>query len=136
MSNHWLLKTEPTTYSYDDLERERRTTWDGVKNALALIHLRQMAKGDEVLVYHSGAAKAIVGRARLATGPVPDPKAKDPKLVVVDLVPTGRLAVPVPLAAIKADRQFKDFALVRMSRLSVMPVTSGQWKRLLAMGQG
>jgi predicted RNA-binding protein with PUA-like domain len=136
MSNHWLLKTEPATYSYDDLERERRTTWDGVRNALALIHLRQMAKGDDVLVYHSGAAKAIVGRARVATGPVPDPKAGDPKLVAVDLVPAGRLATPVPLAAIKADPLFKDFALVRMSRLSVMPVTSGQWKRLVAMGQG
>lgn len=134
MASYWILKTEPSTYSFDDLEREKAAVWDGVRNNLALKHLRQMQPGDEVLIYHTGNEKAAVGLARVASAPYPDPKAKDPKLVVVDIKAAGRLPQPVPLSVIKADRAFADFALVRMSRLSVVPATPAQWKRLLKLG--
>lgn len=134
MASYWILKTEPSTYSFDDLEREKAAVWDGVRNNLALKHLRQMRPGDEVLIYHTGNEKAAVGLARVASAPYPDPKAKDPKLVVVDIKAAGRLPQPVPLSVIKADRAFADFALVRMSRLSVVPATPAQWKRLLKLG--
>ena len=130
MSNHWLLKTEPSTYSYSDLLRDGRTTWDGVSSPAALIHLRAMRKNDEALIYHSGVEKAVVGLARLASDPYPDPKLSDPRRVVVDLVPVRSLGTPITLSAIKADRRFKDFALVRISRLSVMPVSEREWAAL------
>jgi predicted RNA-binding protein with PUA-like domain len=132
----WLLKTEPSTYSFDQLEREGRTTWDGVRNPTALRHLRAIEAGDEVLIYHTGEERAAVGIAKVTKGAYPDPKAGDPRLVVVDLAPVGRLKTPVPLSRIKADPFFADFALVRISRLSVMPVTAPQWKRLLALSAG
>jgi predicted RNA-binding protein with PUA-like domain len=134
MPRYWILKTEPSTYSFDDLERAKTTVWDGIKNNLALKHLREMAPGDEVLIYHTGDEKTVVGRATVTAGAYPDPKRKDPKLVVVDLRATGRLARPVTLAAIKADQAFRDLALVRMGRLSVVPATREQWKRLLELG--
>ena len=133
MANSWLLKTEPSTYSFDDLVRDKRTTWDGVSNPVALKHLRTMRKGDQALVYHTGSEKAIIGIARIAGDPRPDPKLDDPRLVVVDLEPVRALRKPVPLAAVKADRRFADFELVRISRLSVMPVPPDTWKALLAM---
>ena len=131
--NRWLLKTEPTTYGWADLARERRATWDGVSNPVALGHLRAMRKGDEAFVYHTGGEKAIVGIARVASDPYPDPKLSDPKRVVVDLEPIRPLARAVTLASVKADKRFADFALVRQSRLSVMPVTAVQWDQLLAL---
>jgi predicted RNA-binding protein with PUA-like domain len=131
--NHWLLKTEPSTYAFADLVREQCTTWDGVKNPTALAHLRAMKNGDQALVYHTGAEKAVVGVARIVSDPYPDPALKDPKRVVVDLAPVRALAKPVSLASIKADPRFAQFALVRISRLSVMPVTPDQWKALLAL---
>jgi len=131
--NRWLLKTEPTTYGWADLARERRATWDGVSNPVALGHLRAMRKGDEAFVYHTGGEKAIVGIARVASDPYPDPKLSDPKRVVVDLEPVRPLARAVTLASVKADKRFADFALVRQSRLSVMPVTAVQWDQLLAL---
>jgi predicted RNA-binding protein with PUA-like domain len=134
MSSSWLLKTEPTTYSYDQLEKEGRTTWDGVRNNLALAHLRTMKAGDRVLIYHTGAEKAVIGLAKVAKAAYPDPKQDDPKLVVVDVIPERRLERPVTLAEVKAEASLKDLALVRMGRLSVMPVNPAQWKRLLEMG--
>ena len=134
MSSSWLLKTEPTTYSYDQLEKEGRTTWDGVRNNLALAHLRTMKAGDRVLIYHTGAEKAVIGLAKVAKAAYPDPQLHDPKLVVVDVVPERRLERPVTLAEVKAEASLKDLALVRMGRLSVMPVNPAQWKRLLEMG--
>ena len=134
MPNYWVLKTEPSTYSFDRLERERSAVWDGVSNPLALKHLREMKPGDEVFIYHTGAEKALVGLGEITRAAYPDPKEKDPKLVVVELKPAGRLPRPVPLAAIKADKAFADLALVRMGRLSVVPVPPDQWKRLLKMG--
>ena len=133
MANSWLLKTEPSTYSFDDLVRDKRTTWDGVSNPVALSHLRAMRKGDQAFVYHTGAEKAIVGIARITGDPRPDPKLEDPRLVVVELEPVRALRKPVSLAAVKADRRFAAFALVRISRLSVMPVSPDFWKALLAM---
>lgn len=129
----WLLKTEPSTYSFDDLRRDKRTTWDGVSNPVALKHLRAMRKGDQAFVYHTGDEKSIVGLARIASDPFPDPKLDDPSRVVIDLEPGRALRKPVALAAVKADARFADFALVRISRLSVMPVSAEQWKHLLAM---
>lgn len=130
---YWLLKTEPSVYSYADLERDKRTTWDGVTNNLALKHIRGMAKGDLAFIYHTGDEKAIVGIAEVCSAPYPDLKAADPKLMVVDLKPSAQLKNPVTLASIKAVKEFADFALVRIGRLSVMPVSAGQWKLLLKM---
>jgi uncharacterized protein YbbK (DUF523 family)/predicted RNA-binding protein with PUA-like domain len=131
--NRWLLKSDPDTYSFADLVRDGTTRWDGVKNPAALIHMRAMAAGDEVLVYETGDVKAVVGVAVVAKGAYPDPKAKDPRLVAVDLRAGKPLAKPVPLAAVKADAAFRDLGLVRMGRLSVMPVTAAQWKGLFAL---
>ncbi len=132
---YWLLKTEPSTYSYADLERDKKTTWDGVSNNLALKHLRAMQKGDLALIYHSGDEKAIVGVAEIVSAPYPDPKQKDPRLVVVDVKPKERLRNPVPLALVKARKELARFELVRMPRLSVMPVSRDIWMMLLAMGK-
>lgn len=133
MSSYWILKTDADTYPYDKLERDRRTVWDGITNALALKHLRSMAKGDEAMIYHSGDDRSIVGLARIVGGPRPDPKSRDPRHVVVDIAATGRLPKPVSLSAIRAEPVFADLGLVRMSRLSVVPVTPVQWRRLLAL---
>ena len=122
----WLLKTEPSTYSFADLQREKRTRWEGVKNAAALINLRKMAVGDQVFIYHTGSEKAVVGIARLFTA--------DPKDGVVELEAIKALKRPVPLAAIKADKAFKDFALVKISRLSAMPVSAAEWGRIVKLG--
>ena len=134
MSSYWIVKTEPSTYSYDDLAGQKTAVWDGVKNNLALKHLRQMKSGDRVLVYHTGDEKAVVGVADVTSEAYPDPKQKDPKLAVVDLRAVGRLPRPVPLAEIKKDRAFADLGLVRMGRLSVMPVPPDQYQRLLKLG--
>ena len=108
--------------------------WDGVTNALALRHIRSMSRGDSALIYHAGQGKELVGLAKITSDPYPDPKHGDPKLVVVDVTPERRLPRRVSLAEIKADPRFADLALVRMSRLSVIPVPAEQWSQLLAMG--
>jgi len=131
--NYWILKTEPSAYSFDQLEREKTAVWDGVKNNLALQHLRRKQAGDQVLIYHTGDERALVGRASVRSAAYADPRQKDPKLVVVDLAAGKRLPKPVPLAEIKADPKLKDLALVRMGRLSVVPATAPQWERLLAL---
>jgi predicted RNA-binding protein with PUA-like domain len=133
MARHWVLKTEPSTYGFPDLVRERRTRWEGVSNAVALKHLRSMLEGDDALIYHTGNEKSLVGLARIASAPYPDPAQKDERLVVVDVEAGKALPRPVSLAEIKADPAFKDLGLVRLSRLSVVPVEPDQWKRLLAM---
>ena len=131
----WLLKTEPTVYSFADLERDGRTVWDGITNNAALKHIRSVREGDEALVYHTGEERAAVGIARIATAPYPDPHVGDPRLVVFDLEPVRRLPRPVTLAEVKADPAFAGFALVREPRLSVMPVPPALWKRLLALAK-
>jgi len=130
MPQYWLLKTEPSTYALADLEREGRTIWDGVKNALALIHLRAMRPGDELLMYHSGKEKAVVGRARVDAPPRTDGKA-----TVVDIRFEGRLSVPVPLAAMKADPALAGLPLFRNTRLSVMPITPDEWEAVLRLAR-
>lgn len=130
---YWILKTDADSYPFDHLERERRTVWDGVTNALALKHIRSMAPGDAALIYHSNVGKELVGLARITSAPYPDPKRQDPTLVVVDLEADRRLPKPVSLTAIKADPAFAELGLVRMSRLSVIPVPAEQWKKLLQM---
>jgi len=134
MANHWLLKTEPGTYSFADLEREKHAVWDGVSNPLALKHLRSMKRGDVAFIYHTGDEKQIVGIAEITSDPYPDPKERDAKLVVVDLKPRERLKRPVTLSEIKALSEFRDWELVRMGRLSVMPVSEERWKKLVKMG--
>jgi predicted RNA-binding protein with PUA-like domain len=131
---YWLLKTEPSTYSFADLERDGQTVWDGVANAQALIHLRQMQTGDHALIYHSGDERAIIGLARIVSQPYADPQLDDPKRVVVDVQAVRRLARSVTLATIKAHPGFAALALVRHSRLSVMPVTAEHWQALLQLG--
>jgi len=117
----FLLKTEPETYSFDDLERERRTGWDGVRNALAQRHLRSIVPGDELFIYHSGKDRQVVGVAKALTGPIPDPTDETGKSIKVDLEPVRRFKRPVTLAQFKA-AGWDQFDLVRISRLSVMPV--------------
>ena len=131
--NRWILKTDSDVYPYDQLERERQAVWDGVSNPVALKHMRSMAPGDPLLIYHSGATKEIVGLARVSRAAYPDPKGSDPKLVVVDIEVDRRLPRTVSLAAIKADAAFAELALVRQPRLSVIPVPEPQWKKLLSM---
>lgn len=130
---HWLFKQEPDDFSFADLEAAGRTTWDGVSNPVALKHLRAIAAGDTVFYYHTGKEKAVVGVAEVVAGPRPDPK--DEKLVVVDIQPVRRLAKPVTLAAIKADPAFAAWELVRIARLSVMPVPAELWQQVEAMGE-
>lgn len=130
MPNHWLLKTEPSTYSWGDLERERTAVWDGVSNPVALKNLAAMKAGDDALIYHTGGEKAVVGVAQVTRAAYPDPKAKDPKLLVVELAPVRKLTRPVTLAEIKADPDFRESALVRQGRLSVVSLNEAQFRRL------
>jgi predicted RNA-binding protein with PUA-like domain len=129
----WLLKTEPNTYSWEQLLRDKKTTWDGVANATALQHIRAMKKGDAALIYHTGDVKAAVGVAEIASAPYPDPNEDDPKLVVVDLKAKKKLARPVTLAEIKADPTFAGWDLLRIGRLSVVPVPDTLWARIEAL---
>ena len=130
MPGHWLLKSEPSTYSWDDLAREKAATWDGVTNPVALKHLAAMKPGDDALIYHTGNEKAVVGLARVTTPAYPDPRANDPKLLVVDIEPVRPVARVMTLAEIKADALFAQSPLVRQGRLSVVPLTDDQFARL------
>lgn len=136
MANRWLFKTEPTAYSFQQLEKDKRTVWDGVKNNLALKHLSGIKKGDEILIYHTGDEKAAVGIARALSDAYPDPQKKEPKLKVVEIEPDRALPRPVTLAEIKANAKLKNFDLVRLPRLSVMPVSDEQWKIIEGIAKG
>ena len=126
----WLLKTEPSVYSYDDLERDGQTMWDGVTNAQALQNIRKIAKGDLAIIYHTGDEKAAIGTAEVVRGNYVNPEHDDPKLAVCDVKAKKRLKKPVTLAQAKAHPDLQDFLLVRHGRLSVVPVTAEQWKIL------
>jgi predicted RNA-binding protein with PUA-like domain len=132
----WLLKSDPETYSFADLERDGQTRWDGVSNNLALKHLRNIHRGDTAFIYHTGEERAIVGTAEVISDPYPDPNERDPRRVVVDLKAGKRLARPVSLDEIKRQPVLKDFELVRLPRLSVMPVGEPQWKVLMELVEG
>lgn len=127
----WLFKTEPSSYSYAQLQREERTRWDGVANALARKHLRAISRGDLVLIYHTGDEKAVVGIAEAVSDPYPDPKAKgDNAAVVIDVAAKRALPRPVTLAEVKQRPTLAAFPLVRLPRLSVMPVSAAEWKEV------
>jgi len=130
---YWLLKTEPSTYSFLDLVRDKETRWDGISNPVALRYLRTAAVGDRALVYHTGDEKAAVGEAEIIKAAYDDPK--DPKLAVVDLRAGKGLPKPVTLAQLKADPEFADSPLVRQGRLSFVPITDAQWKRVQALAK-
>jgi predicted RNA-binding protein with PUA-like domain len=133
---NWLFKEEPAHYSFDALVKDKKAVWSGVKNPLAQKHLRSVKKGDAIFYYHTGDEKSVVGIARATGDAYPDPADKTGKAAVVDVAPVKKLARPVTLAEIKADPAFKDFALVRISRLSVMPVTADQWRRIEKLSAG
>lgn len=130
MPNHWLLKTEPSAYSWSDLEREKNAVWDGVTNPVALKHIAAMKPGDDALIYHTGEERAVVGLARVTKAAYRDPKATDAKLLVVELAPVKRVTRPVTLADIKADPVFQESPLVRQGRLSVVSLNDAQFQRL------
>jgi predicted RNA-binding protein with PUA-like domain len=132
---YWLLKTEPSTYSWDDLVREGKAVWDGVANNTALIHIRAMSKGDLALIYHTGDERQAVGIAEVTSKPYPDPKQNNEKLAVIDLKPKKKLAHPVTLPTIKADKTFAGWDFLRIGRLSVVPVSEAMWKRILELGK-
>jgi predicted RNA-binding protein with PUA-like domain len=126
----WLLKTEPDSYSWDDLVRAKKTVWDGVSNALALKNIRTMKKGDLALIYHTGDQRTAIGIAEIVSNPYPDPKEDDDRLAVVDLKPKRKLSRGVTISDIKADPTFADWIFVRIGRLSVVPVPDKMWKRI------
>jgi predicted RNA-binding protein with PUA-like domain len=130
----WLVKEEPANYPFSQFIKDGRTVWSGVKNPVAQRHLRGMVPGDQVFYYHTGSEKAVVGIARVATTPQPDPNDGSGKLYAVELVPGAPLKQPVTLAEVKAVKDFADFALVRLPRLSVMPVSDAQWSWIAKRG--
>lgn len=130
---NFLFKEEPTHFSFDDLVRDKKTVWSGVKNALAQKHLKTVKTGDRIFYYHTGGEKAVVGIARAASDAYPDPKDRSGKLAAVDIAPVKKLPRPVTLAEIKATRVLAAMPLVRISRLSVMPVTDGEWRQIERM---
>ena len=132
--NYWLMKTEPSTYSWDDLVRDKKTIWDGVRNYAARIHLKTMQKGDLAFIYHSMDDKAVVGIAKITKENFPDPKDKD--WTVVEISPERKLKKPVTLAQVKVDKRLANMVLVKNSRLSVQPVKAEEFDIILAISQG
>ena len=132
---NWLFKEEPTHYGYDELVKDKKTMWSGVKNPLAQKHLRSVRKGDRIFYYHTGDERAVVGICKALGDAYADPGDTSGKASVVDVAPVQKLPRPVTLAEIKADSSFKDFPLVRISRLSVMPVSDAEWTRIEKMSR-
>ena len=133
---HWLIKSEPSAYSWSQFVKDKKTSWTGVRNAQAAINLKGMKPGDRVFFYHSNEGKEIVGIAEVVKAAYLDPTDKAGKAVTVDVKAVEPVKTPVTLAAIKADPRLKDFGLVRQSRLSVVPVSDEQWKLILKMSEG
>ncbi len=133
--NYWLVKSEPSTYSWEQFVKDKKTTWDGVRNYAARLHLRSMKKDDEVLYYHSNEGMEIVGIAKVDKEAYQDPTASDDKWVAVDLKPIKRLTNPVSLTQIKDDKRLQQMALVRIGRLSVQPVSKDEWQIIMKMSE-
>lgn len=131
----WLVKTEPSTYSWQRFVKEKKARWDGVRNAQARNNLAAMKVGDEVLVYHSGDDRAVMGTATVSKAAYPDPTTDDARWVCVDLVPGRALACPVTLAAIKAEPSLAGVALIKQSRLSVMPLAKAEFRAIVALAK-
>ena len=135
MPMNWLFKEEPANYNFEQFTKDGGTSWSGVRNPLAQKHLRGVKKGDRVFYYHTGSEKAVVGVARATSDAYPDPSDKTGKAVVVDVAPVRALERPVTLAEIKASKAFAAFALTRLPRLSVMPVSDAEWKEVEKMSR-
>ena len=135
MANRWLFKTEPSVYSYQQLEKDKKTMWDGVANNLALKNLKDIKKGDLILIYHTGDERQAVGIARALGGAYPDPGKDNPRMLVVDIEAVKPLPKPVTLAEVKANKKLANFDLVRLSRLSIMKVSDEQWEILEGMAK-
>jgi len=135
MATRWLFKTEPSVYSYQQLEKDKKTMWDGVANNLALKHLKDIKKGDLILIYHTGDERQAVGIARALGGAYPDPGKGNPRMLVVDIEAVKPLPKPVTLAEVKANKKLANFDLVRLSRLSIMKVSDEQWETLEGMAK-
>ncbi|HEY5749947.1 MAG TPA: EVE domain-containing protein [Chryseolinea sp.] len=131
--NYWLMKTEPSTFSWDDLVRDKKTGWDGVRNFQARNNLKAMKKGDLAFIYHSMEDKAVVGIAKITKENYPDPKDKD--WVAVEISPEKKLKRPITLAEVKADKRLVDMVLVKSSRLSVQPVTAAEFDMIVALSE-
>ncbi|QOI97408.1 MAG: EVE domain-containing protein [Flammeovirgaceae bacterium] len=131
--NYWLVKTEPETFSWDDLVSDKKTTWDGVRNFRARSNLKKMAKGDLVFIYHTGDEKAIIGLAKVTREAFPDPH--DPNWAAVELAPQKKLKRPVTLAEVKSNKRLTAMALVRIARLSVQPVSPEEYDEVLKMSE-
>ena len=134
LMNHWMVKQEPTAYSWEDFQKDGRTAWTGVRNFAARLHLRAMRVGDPVLFYYSVVGKEVVGIAKVARAAYPDPTAKEGDWSCVDLVPVKQLARPVPLATIKTSAKLRGIPLLRQSRLSVMPLTKAEYAEIVRLG--
>jgi predicted RNA-binding protein with PUA-like domain len=132
--NYWLAKTEPETFSWEDLQRDKKTVWDGVRNFQARSNLKKMAEGDYVFFYHTGDVKAIIGIAKVSKAGYPEPA--DHEWIAVDLVPHKQLKNPVTLAQIKSDKRLSDMVLVRAARLSVQPVSKTEYEMIIALSEG
>ena len=132
---YWLVKSEPSAYSWENLVKEKQTVWSGVRNYAARLHLRNMKKGEEVLFYHSNEGTDIVGIAKVAKECYQDPTTDDDRWVAVDLKPHKKLKKPVSLATIKKDKRLSEMALVRIGRLSVQPVTDKEWKTIMELAE-
>ena len=135
MATRWLFKTEPSVYSYQQLVKDKKTMWDGVKNNLALKNLKDIKKGDEIFIYHTGDEKAAVGIARALGGAYPDPSQKNPRMLVVDIEAVKPLPRAVTLAEVKANKKLANFDLARLSRLSIMKVSDEQWDTMEGMAK-
>jgi predicted RNA-binding protein with PUA-like domain len=133
---YFLLKTEPSVYSYDNLVKDKKTTWDGVSNPTALRHIRSVKKGDKVFIYHTGDEKQIVGIGEAVSDPYPDPKRNDERLVVFDIKPVKKLKRPVTLKEVKAIKKYEKYDLVRLPRVSVMPVPEEYWNDFVKLSEG
>ena len=136
MANRWLFKTEPSVYSFQQLQKNKKTIWDGVANNLALKNLKDIKKGELILIYHTGDERQAVGVARALGGAYPDPSKKDLKALVVDIEAVKPLPRPVTLAEVKANKKLANFDLVRLGRLSIMKVSDEQWKMIEEMARG
>jgi len=135
LMNKWLLKTEPTAYSYSQLEKDKKTRWDGVTSPGGLHNIKQAKKGDLVFIYHTGDEKQVVGIAEIISDPYEDPRADNPRIMVFDIKPKSQLKKPVTLAAVKADKRFKDSKLVKEGRLSVQPMPENLWDAIIEMSK-
>lgn len=136
MASHWLVKTEPNSYSFSDLQRDGKTVWDGVRNNAAALHLKAMKEGDELLFYHSQEGKEIVGIAKVIKPAFPDRSDASGRFVAVEIAPVRPLDKPVTLADLKAEPALAGMEMLRQSRLSVSPVSAEQWKTILEMAEG